>query len=63
MLHCCFDAGGVPHDTYAMTTTSVHTYVTELLRELGEDNNPLCENDEFSHPWFLMSICALFAPL
>ncbi|CAK9021826.1 Glutamate dehydrogenase 2 (NAD-specific glutamate dehydrogenase) (NAD-GDH), partial [Durusdinium trenchii] len=29
--------GGVPHDTYAMTTTSVHTYVTELLRELGED--------------------------
>ena len=24
--------GGVPHDTYAMTTTSVHTYVTELLQ-------------------------------
>merc|ERR1719223_2378372 len=29
--------GGVPHDTYGMTTASVHTYVTELLRELGED--------------------------
>ena len=22
----------MPHDTYAMTTTSVHTYVTELLQ-------------------------------
>eukprot|EP00439_Symbiodinium_sp_Y106_P070664 s699_g12.t1 len=30
--------GGVPHDTYAMTTTSVHTYVTELLHQLGEDS-------------------------
>jgi len=29
--------GGVPHDTYGMTTASVHTYVLELLRELGED--------------------------
>jgi len=28
--------GGVPHDTYGMTTTSVHTYVLELLKELGE---------------------------
>ena len=55
--------GGVPHDTYGMTTSSVHTsvwsenadlkqksipslassqvhtYVTELLRELGEDES------------------------
>eukprot|EP00929_Paragymnodinium_shiwhaense_P009186 TRINITY_DN11324_c0_g1_i2.p1 TRINITY_DN11324_c0_g1~~TRINITY_DN11324_c0_g1_i2.p1 ORF type:complete len:905 (+),score=217.21 TRINITY_DN11324_c0_g1_i2:153-2867(+) len=30
------DLGGVPHDTHGMTTCSVHTYVTELLRELGE---------------------------
>jgi len=29
--------GGVPHDTYGMTTASVHTYVTELLKALGED--------------------------
>jgi len=28
--------GGIPHDTYGMTTTSVHTYVLELLKELGE---------------------------
>eukprot|EP00931_Biecheleriopsis_adriatica_P003747 TRINITY_DN105516_c0_g1_i1.p1 TRINITY_DN105516_c0_g1~~TRINITY_DN105516_c0_g1_i1.p1 ORF type:complete len:1172 (-),score=218.17 TRINITY_DN105516_c0_g1_i1:95-3181(-) len=33
--------GGVPHDTYAMTTTSVHTYVTELLRELGEEESSI----------------------
>eukprot|EP00930_Biecheleria_cincta_P019372 TRINITY_DN147_c0_g3_i1.p1 TRINITY_DN147_c0_g3~~TRINITY_DN147_c0_g3_i1.p1 ORF type:complete len:581 (-),score=105.96 TRINITY_DN147_c0_g3_i1:152-1660(-) len=33
--------GGVPHDTYAMTTTSVHTYVIELLRELGEDESQI----------------------
>eukprot|EP00933_Yihiella_yeosuensis_P039063 TRINITY_DN3299_c0_g2_i1.p1 TRINITY_DN3299_c0_g2~~TRINITY_DN3299_c0_g2_i1.p1 ORF type:complete len:1023 (-),score=174.88 TRINITY_DN3299_c0_g2_i1:218-3232(-) len=33
--------GGVPHDTYGMTTTSVHTYVTELLRELGEDETKI----------------------
>eukprot|EP00928_Gymnodinium_smaydae_P093717 TRINITY_DN7801_c0_g2_i1.p1 TRINITY_DN7801_c0_g2~~TRINITY_DN7801_c0_g2_i1.p1 ORF type:complete len:1171 (-),score=228.98 TRINITY_DN7801_c0_g2_i1:404-3916(-) len=31
--------GGVPHDTYGMTTASVHTYVVELLRELGEDES------------------------
>eukprot|EP00927_Polykrikos_kofoidii_P043178 TRINITY_DN37229_c0_g1_i1.p1 TRINITY_DN37229_c0_g1~~TRINITY_DN37229_c0_g1_i1.p1 ORF type:complete len:1141 (-),score=172.66 TRINITY_DN37229_c0_g1_i1:118-3540(-) len=29
--------GGVPHDKYGMTTSSVHTFVTELLKELGED--------------------------
>eukprot|EP00446_Apocalathium_sp_SHHI-4_P011084 CAMPEP_0177211602 /NCGR_PEP_ID=MMETSP0367-20130122/32181_1 /TAXON_ID=447022 ORGANISM="Scrippsiella hangoei-like, Strain SHHI-4" /NCGR_SAMPLE_ID=MMETSP0367 /ASSEMBLY_ACC=CAM_ASM_000362 /LENGTH=1009 /DNA_ID=CAMNT_0018660801 /DNA_START=1 /DNA_END=3027 /DNA_ORIENTATION=- len=29
--------GGVPHDIYGMTTASVHTYVTELLAKLGED--------------------------
>lgn len=29
--------GGVPHDTYGMTTASVHAYVLELLRELGEE--------------------------
>eukprot|EP00930_Biecheleria_cincta_P019369 TRINITY_DN147_c0_g1_i4.p1 TRINITY_DN147_c0_g1~~TRINITY_DN147_c0_g1_i4.p1 ORF type:complete len:1150 (-),score=209.95 TRINITY_DN147_c0_g1_i4:133-3582(-) len=33
--------GGVPHDTYAMTTTSVHTYVMELLREIGEDESKI----------------------
>jgi len=33
--------GGVPHDTYCMTTASVHTYVTELLRELGEDETAI----------------------
>lgn len=33
--------GGVPHDTYAMTTTSVHTYVTELLHQLGEDESQI----------------------
>lgn len=33
--------GGVPHDTYGMTTSSVHTYVTELLRELGEDESEI----------------------
>mmetsp|Transcript_40612 Transcript_40612/g.94315 ORF Transcript_40612/g.94315 Transcript_40612/m.94315 type:complete len:1161 (-) Transcript_40612:134-3616(-) len=33
--------GGVPHDTYGMTTSSVHTYVTELLRELGEDETKI----------------------
>jgi len=33
--------GGVPHDTYGMTTASVHTYVTELLRELGEDESAI----------------------
>jgi len=33
--------GGVPHDTYGMTTASVHTYVTELLRELGEDESTI----------------------
>jgi len=29
--------GGVPHDTYGMTTASVHTYVAELLEQLGEE--------------------------
>jgi len=33
--------GGVPHDTYGMTTASVHTYVTELLRKLGEDESAI----------------------
>jgi len=33
--------GGVPHDTYGMTTASVHTYVTELLRELGEEETTI----------------------
>ncbi|CAE8609699.1 unnamed protein product [Polarella glacialis] len=33
--------GGIPHDTYGMTTASVHTYVTELLRELGEDESEI----------------------
>eukprot|EP00930_Biecheleria_cincta_P045104 TRINITY_DN31087_c0_g1_i1.p1 TRINITY_DN31087_c0_g1~~TRINITY_DN31087_c0_g1_i1.p1 ORF type:complete len:1227 (-),score=201.69 TRINITY_DN31087_c0_g1_i1:60-3383(-) len=33
--------GGVPHDTYGMTTASVHTYVLELLRELGEDESQI----------------------
>merc|ERR1719223_1139720 len=33
--------GGVPHDTYGMTTASVHTYVTELLRVLGEDEEKI----------------------
>jgi len=33
--------GGVPHDTYGMTTSSVHTYVKELLRELGEDESKI----------------------
>mmetsp|Transcript_22421 Transcript_22421/g.40433 ORF Transcript_22421/g.40433 Transcript_22421/m.40433 type:complete len:1145 (-) Transcript_22421:63-3497(-) len=33
--------GGVPHDTYAMTTTSVHSYVMELLKELGEDESKI----------------------
>eukprot|EP00927_Polykrikos_kofoidii_P003625 TRINITY_DN11462_c0_g1_i1.p1 TRINITY_DN11462_c0_g1~~TRINITY_DN11462_c0_g1_i1.p1 ORF type:complete len:1151 (-),score=146.02 TRINITY_DN11462_c0_g1_i1:283-3735(-) len=33
--------GGVPHDTYGMTTTSVHTFVTELLKELGEDEQKI----------------------
>mmetsp|Transcript_18850 Transcript_18850/g.37003 ORF Transcript_18850/g.37003 Transcript_18850/m.37003 type:complete len:1169 (-) Transcript_18850:196-3702(-) len=27
--------GGVPHDTYGMTTASVHTYVLQLLDKLG----------------------------
>ena len=29
--------GGVPHDVYGMTTTSVHAYVVELLAKLGID--------------------------
>eukprot|EP01139_Manchomonas_bermudensis_P019713 Amastigsp_a677165_29.p1 type:complete len:540 gc:universal Amastigsp_a677165_29:219-1838(+) len=29
--------GGIPHDTYGMTTRSVHKYVTELLADLGVD--------------------------
>merc|ERR1719262_2110560 len=29
--------GGVPHDVYGMTTASVHTYVLELLRQLGSN--------------------------
>jgi len=33
--------GGVPHDTYGMTTTSVHTYVLELLKELGEQEEKI----------------------
>merc|ERR550532_3781058 len=33
--------GGVPHDTYGMTTASVHTYVTELLAKLGEDETAI----------------------
>lgn len=33
--------GGVPHDTYGMTTQSVHTYVTELLKELGEEEDKI----------------------
>mmetsp|Transcript_110286 Transcript_110286/g.235549 ORF Transcript_110286/g.235549 Transcript_110286/m.235549 type:complete len:1061 (+) Transcript_110286:91-3273(+) len=33
--------GGVPHDVYGMTTASVHTYVTELLRELGENEEEI----------------------
>lgn len=35
------ELGGVPHDTYGMTTASVHTYVLELLRELGEDESQI----------------------
>ena len=27
--------GGIPHDTFGMTTQSVHTYVVGILRELG----------------------------
>ncbi|CAE8631970.1 unnamed protein product, partial [Polarella glacialis] len=33
--------GGIPHDTYGMTTASVHKYVIELLRELGEDESKI----------------------
>jgi len=33
--------GGIPHDVYGMTTASVHTYVTELLKELGEDESAI----------------------
>jgi len=33
--------GGVPHDTYGMTTASVHMYVTELLARLGEDETKI----------------------
>eukprot|EP00933_Yihiella_yeosuensis_P039062 TRINITY_DN3299_c0_g1_i1.p1 TRINITY_DN3299_c0_g1~~TRINITY_DN3299_c0_g1_i1.p1 ORF type:complete len:1181 (-),score=232.29 TRINITY_DN3299_c0_g1_i1:436-3978(-) len=33
--------GGVPHDTYGMTTKSVHTYVEELLKQLGEDESEI----------------------
>lgn len=33
--------GGVPHDTYGMTTASVHTYVTEMLQELGQDESQI----------------------
>merc|ERR1719181_1284178 len=33
--------GGVPHDTYGMTTCSVHTYVKELLNALGEDESKI----------------------
>eukprot|EP00929_Paragymnodinium_shiwhaense_P023249 TRINITY_DN14602_c0_g1_i1.p1 TRINITY_DN14602_c0_g1~~TRINITY_DN14602_c0_g1_i1.p1 ORF type:complete len:1184 (-),score=307.56 TRINITY_DN14602_c0_g1_i1:349-3900(-) len=33
--------GGVPHDTYGMTTCSVHTYVVELLKALGEDESKI----------------------
>jgi glutamate dehydrogenase len=33
--------GGVPHDTYGMTTTSVHTYVTELLHALNVDETSI----------------------
>jgi glutamate dehydrogenase len=33
--------GGVPHDTYGMTTASVHTYVQCLLEELGLDETEI----------------------
>jgi len=33
--------GGVPHDTYGMTTASVHTYVLELLKKLGLDERAI----------------------
>eukprot|EP00927_Polykrikos_kofoidii_P061006 TRINITY_DN558_c0_g1_i2.p1 TRINITY_DN558_c0_g1~~TRINITY_DN558_c0_g1_i2.p1 ORF type:complete len:1155 (-),score=229.39 TRINITY_DN558_c0_g1_i2:80-3544(-) len=33
--------GGVPHDKYGMTTTSVHMYATELLRVLGEEEEKI----------------------
>lgn len=33
--------GGVPHDMYGMTTASTHTYVKELLKELGEEESSI----------------------
>lgn len=33
--------GGIPHDTYGMTTRSVHKYVTELLADLGVDETKI----------------------
>lgn len=31
--------GGVPHDTYGMTTNSVHAYVVKVLEKLGLDES------------------------
>eukprot|EP00300_Choanocystis_sp_HF-7_P013900 c18495_g2_i1.p1 GENE.c18495_g2_i1~~c18495_g2_i1.p1 ORF type:complete len:1269 (+),score=296.21 c18495_g2_i1:311-3808(+) len=31
--------GGIPHDTYGMTTRSVHGFVVELLKDLGVDES------------------------
>lgn len=33
--------GGIPHDTYGMTTRSVHKYVTELLADAGIDESSI----------------------
>ncbi|EEQ98139.1 glutamate dehydrogenase, putative, partial [Perkinsus marinus ATCC 50983] len=33
--------GGIPHDKYAMTTNSIHPYVTELLEKLGLEESKL----------------------
>jgi glutamate dehydrogenase len=35
------DLGGIPHDTYGMTTEGVHQYVLETLRELGLKENAI----------------------
>ena len=33
--------GGIPHDTYGMTTQGIHQYVIETLRELGLKENAI----------------------
>ena len=33
--------GGIPHDTYGMTTRSVHQYVLGILNKLGLDESQI----------------------